>query len=323
MKAMRTTKLIAGEWMVANRRMWPSAGMLAGCTVLALGLAGGFPVAAQESDSAAQTNDMTPAEVLARLGRMIQGDDSNLPEDMAAPEDQTGTNAAPTPGVPAQGDSRLSSSNRFANPNRAQNDDRRSRRRSRSRSNQSGGYGSGSSYNQGSYSSQSNAASGTNGSLARLDYSAFRIIVDRNIFDPNRFPHDGSNGPRPRPKIVDSLTLRGTITYERGTFAVFEGSSADYTKNLKLNDRIAGYKVTNIGFNGVKLVAGTNTVDLGVGMQLRREENGPWMLSSAPGSYTALSASTSTNVAAATGVGAASSDADSETIRRLKQRREE
>ena len=35
--------------------------------------------------------------------------------------------------------------------------------------------------------SQANAATGTNGNLARLDYAAFKVIVDRNIFDPNRY----------------------------------------------------------------------------------------------------------------------------------------
>ena len=96
---------------------------------------------------------------------------------------------------------------------------------------------------------------------------------------------------RPRPKSVDSLTLVGTMSYEKGTFAFFDGTSSEYKKALKLTDSIAGYKVTNIAPNGVKLASGTNELELSVGAQLRREENGPWRLSGQSGSYAATPAS--------------------------------
>ena len=50
---------------------------------------------------------------------------------------------------------------------------------------------------------------------------------------------------------------------------------------------IAGYKVANIAPNGVKLAAGTNELELSVGMQLRREEDGPWLLAGQSRSYAA------------------------------------
>jgi hypothetical protein len=307
--------------------------LVAGGAVLGLGLAGGFVAVAQEPDNAAQagqTNDAAAAEVLSRLNEMVQSDNSAQAEDTgASAEGATATNALPQANNSAQSQERLSSSNRFANPNRGQNDDRRSRgRRSpRSRSGQSGGFSSASDYSPGADRSQ------TNGRLALLDYSAFKLIVDRNIFDPNRFPL--RQGARQRPKSVDSLTLRGTMAYAKGTFAVFNGSSADYYRVLKLNDLIAGYKVTNIGPNGVKLVAvvtnigpsgvelvaSTNAVDLEVGMQLRREEGGPWLLSSQAGSYAATSTSTLTNSVASADSDAASSGAETEIIKKLKQKR--
>jgi hypothetical protein len=321
MNPMRTTKTIVGELMVDSQRIWRSAAMLAGYAVLVLGLAGGLPAFAQATEDAAQTNDAAAAEVLTRLGQMLQGDESNSPEDMAVPEDQAATNAAPPPGLQPRSDNRLPSSNRFVNPNRGQNDDRRSRRRSRSRSNQYGGSGSTRDYGQSDEGSQPNYAAGTNGSVASLDYSAFRIIVERNIFDPNRYPHQGPNGPRQPPKVVDSLTLVGTMSYEKGTFAFFDGTSSDYRKALKLNDLIAGYKVASITPSAVQLAAGTNEVDLRVGMQLRREEGGPWQLSGQAGSYTATPASTSTNAVASTGSDAASAGAESDIIKKLMQRR--
>jgi hypothetical protein len=306
--------------------MWRSAGFVAGCAVLGLGLAGGFPVAAQEPDAPAQatlTNNPAAAEVLARIGEMVQPTDSAQSEDTAAPDDVTSTNGLPQAVSSAQTGGALSSSNRFANPDRSQNDDRRSRSRrsNRSRSGQPGSSSSAGDYSQGGDNSQTNSAAGTN----RLDYSAFKVIVDRNIFDPNRISRrPGDLGPRPVPKSVDSLTLVGTMTYEKGSFAFFDGTSSDYKKALKLNDVVAGHKVTNIRPNGVKLAAGTNELELTVGMQLRREEDGPWSLAGGPGSYAATptSSSTSTSAVVSTSSDAAASAAESDIIKKLMQRRE-
>ena len=318
---MQTTELIIRELIVHRRRLWRSAGLIVGCAVLGLGLSCGFAAVTQEPDAApqgGQTNDAA-AEVLSRIGEMVQSDSA---EDTGAPkEGLTETNGSPQTANSGQLLNRLSSSNRFANPDRGQSDDRRSRgrRSSRMRAGQSGESGSARDYGQGGDRSQANAGAGTNSGPARLNYSAFKLILDRNIFDPNRVPIR-PGGVR-RIRTVDSLTLRGTITYEKGTYAVFEGSSADYTKKLKLNDRIAGYKVTNIGFNGVQLAAGTNTVDLLVGMQLRREEDGPWVPSSKPASYAATATSTSFSSVASTDADAASGGPESETIKKLKQKR--
>jgi hypothetical protein len=324
MNPMRTAKLIVGELIVDSRRLLRSAGLTAGCAVLGLGLAGGFPAAAQEPDApaqVAQTNNPVAAEVLARISDMVQSTDSAQPEDMAAPEDLTATNGLPLANGAAQAGGQLSSSNRFANPNRAQNDDRRSRdrRSNRSRSSKPGSSGSASDYNQDGDRSQTNSASGTN----RLDYSAFKVVVDRNIFDPNRVRHGPGQGSRPAPKSVDSLTLVGTMTYERGSFAFFDGTSSDYKKALKLNDVVAGHKVTNITPNSVKLAAGTNELELKVGMQLRREEDGPWSLSGQSGSYAAAPTSNTLATATSTSSDAASSAAESDTIKKLRQKREQ
>jgi hypothetical protein len=111
------------------------------------------------------------------------------------------------------------------------------------------------------------------GSARPDDFSAFRIISDRNIFDPNRRPRVASG---PVPTIVDSFSLAGTMDYARGKFAVFDGTSSDYHKVLEPGGRIAGYTVSEIGRDTVKLVSGTNTLELRVGTQMRRDDNGRW-----------------------------------------------
>ena len=68
------------------------------------------------------------------------------------------------------------------------------------------------------------------------------------------------------------------MSYEKGLFAFFDGTSSEYRKVLKRTDTIAGYKVEDIAPNHVKLASGTNEFDLPVGMQMRREEEGDWLL---------------------------------------------
>jgi hypothetical protein len=330
MNPMPMMKLMVWEWIVDRTRRWRSAGCSTRWAILALGLASGLPATAQEPDAFAQTNDAMAAEVLARLNDLVQAADPAQPEDMAPPDDPTSPNARPQAGAPAASGDRASKANRFDSSSRpeggsrfqgssrSQKDDRRSRgRRS------SGSSGSANNYSRGGDRSQTNSLGGTNDGPNTLDYASFKVIVDRNIFDPNRFPSRGPvvvrQGP---PRSFDSLTLVGTMTYEKGTFAFFDGTSSQYKKALKLTDAIAGYKVTRIAPNSVKLASGTNELELSVGAQLRREEDGPWLLAGQSRSYAAAPASPATTTTATTGSDAAASGADSDVLKRLMQKRE-
>lgn len=328
MNAMRATRLMAGAliaeaWRLAGFRVcWVSLGFL---------LAGGWSVAAQEPDTAAQTNDLSAAEVLARINEIVQAAESGQLDNLAVADDLAGTNGLVQPGAPAQGTNRFErglsgSTNRFQASSRSQNDDRRSRSRRSSRSRADQGSNSRPSRDY-SESAPASAPAGTNGGLASLDYSAFKIIVDRNIFDPNRYPHRaGEPRVRSAPKTVDSLSLVGTMSYEKGWFAFFDGSSSEYKKVLKLTDTIAGYKVAEIEPDAVKLVVGTNRLELKVGVQMRREDEGAWLVTGQSGSYLASPTTTSTNAVAATasaGPDAASSAAESDIIKRLMQKRQQ
>ena len=110
----------------------------------------------------------------------------------------------------------------------------------------------------------------------RGDYTSFKVIADRNIFNGNR---SRSRVDAPRPVKVESFALAGTLSYEKGTFAFFDGSSAEYRKVLKPEGTIAGYKITEITPDVAKLEAGDQKLEMRVGMQLRREDEGEWKLS--------------------------------------------
>jgi hypothetical protein len=64
---------------------------------------------------------------------------------------------------------------------------------------------------------------------SRSDYTSFRIIAERNIFNPNRSGRAGRNATRREPekrKRVESFALVGTLSYEKGQFAFFDGASS-------------------------------------------------------------------------------------------------
>lgn len=177
------------------------------------------------------------------------------------------------------------------------------------------------------------SAQATNSS-SRLDLPSFQIISDRNIFNPNRSGGSGrSTRKEPeKPTKIESFALVGTMSYEKGSFAFFDGSSSEYRKVLKPSETIAGYKVTEIASDHVKLVStSTNGSDikLAVGMQMKRQDEEDWRpgartesfaTPSAPAPAGATSEATSapsSSPSSSTGGGA------SDILKRLREKREQ
>jgi hypothetical protein len=124
------------------------------------------------------------------------------------------------------------------------------------------------------------AAQPTNGT----DFASFQVISQRNIFDPNRVPHTHYNATHTA-RVADSFSFLGTMSYEKGNFAFFDGTSPDFRKVLELNGDIAGFKVTALASKSVTLVSGTNEMILPVGTQVRRDDDGHWAVSTEPASF--------------------------------------
>ncbi len=135
----------------------------------------------------------------------------------------------------------------------------------------------------------------------RPGYSDFRIISERNIFNQQRSPRSAGQPERRETRRssnpTDYVTLVGTMSYEKGWHAFFEGSRSDFRKVLRPGDSIAGYRLASIELKQVVLTSGTNEVILPVGKQLRRDAEGEWRIAEAPErqitSYAAVSASSS------------------------------
>jgi hypothetical protein len=117
------------------------------------------------------------------------------------------------------------------------------------------------------------------------DYSAFKLINDRNIFNPNRSARSGGRTEtrreiRPTAR-TEAFALVGIMDYEKGRFAFFDSASSQYKKVVQTTEAIADFKLLAIAPNSVKLVSGTNKLELPVGMQLSREPEGEWQLGTA------------------------------------------
>lgn len=114
-----------------------------------------------------------------------------------------------------------------------------------------------------------------------LAFEAYRIIAERNIFDPTRQPRSGGRSrPRAeaRPARIDGFSLLGTLIFDKGAFAFFDGTDSKYRKVASPSDTIAGYKVARITVKSARLELNGQHVELPVGQQMRRQEDGTWRL---------------------------------------------
>ena len=172
-------------------------------------------------------------------------------------------------------------------------------------------------------SAQSTNDSTTNESQG-TDYSSFEVIPERNIFNPDRY---GYTYHPPRHEYeVPTFSLAGTMSYRKGMFAFFDGTSDDYRKALQKGGTIAGYTVAKIDFDGVQLQFSGKTIDLKVGAVMRKDgdawdldQTGEWNETAAtesePASESTASDQTSTNLP--------SSGEENDVLKRLMEKREQ
>jgi len=136
----------------------------------------------------------------------------------------------------------------------------------------------------GSRSSESRSTSGSSvaaaaapATSAGAQFEPFRIVVERNIFNPNRTGRTRAT-EEAAPK-VDQIALVGTMESEQGRVAFFDGSEPAFQKVLRVGESVGGFAVKEITPTGVALTGGEKEVALKVNQQLRRVEGGEWRVS--------------------------------------------
>ena len=112
---------------------------------------------------------------------------------------------------------------------------------------------------------------------ATASFDAFKLIGNLNIFDSTRV---GWVDEAPKAQ-VDSISLVGTMDYEKGPLAFFDGSDRSYRKALRTGGTIADFTVTRINSGGVELTRNSKSIPLQMGQQLRRPAGEDWTVGAA------------------------------------------
>lgn len=151
-------------------------------------------------------------------------------------------------------------------------------------------------------------------------FEAFKLITQRNIFDPNR--RAGQSGPRRVDPAAlakaEGFSLVGVGINDNVPTALFDGTDSKYCRVLQASNTIADYQIVKITFDHVELQAGTNQLKLPLGMQMKKVPGGDWQL--IVGSVT--SASDAKSESSSNGPSSTDSAADA-ILKRLMQQREQ
>ena len=171
----------------------------------------------------------------------------------------------------------------------------------------------------------------SNGVPGAEDYTRFaNFIADRNIFDPSRQPHSPTSHyhhtTHITPRGTPGIQFVGTMSYEKGNFAFFSGTSSDLSEVLQAGNQIVGYTVKEISPTSVVLEStNSQTFSLNVGDGLR-QEGSKWVRSDAaelPVSGASTTSSTSGSSSTSTPAGPPPSAGEpNDILKRLMQQRE-
>lgn len=285
------------------RRCAFDSGLILGFCAAALLLLGGVAAGTlRAAESASEAKDATPEHA----------DDAKHAEDPAdgeadkaadvvdgstnSPVSDVSTTSTNTPSVKKDSKEDSSGSNR-----------RDRRRRDRDRSSGSGSGDGGAS-----------AATATNAPNRGTDFAAFKIISDRNIFSPNRTT-PSSRGETAREPKIENFSLVGTMSYDKGDFAFFDGSGSEYRKALKVADTIGGHKIVSIAADEVVVEAAEKRLTLKMGSQLRRVDEGPWELRNS----SVVAAAKATEAGSSAGSDSETGGSDDDVLKRLLKKREQ
>jgi hypothetical protein len=167
------------------------------------------------------------------------------------------------------------------------------------------------------------ATNGTGRASARTDYVSFRIVSERNIFDPRRSGRSPGRYERREPERqvrTERFALLGTMSYEKGRYAFFDGSHSDFRKVAKPADSIAGFKIAEVAPTCVKLeMTNGQILELCVGMQMKKPEEGDWQLAGKADAAEGTSRPANSSSSLSSGSGPESE----EVLKRLQERREQ
>jgi hypothetical protein len=154
-------------------------------------------------------------------------------------------------------------------------------------------------------------------------FDTFRVVLERNIFNPNRAPRSRAVAEE-KPPRVDEIFLVGTMQSDKGLLAFFDSTDSEFRKNLREGESIAGFKLKRIAADGVELLRDEQPLALKVAQQLRRPEGGDWSVNAVSSERAETRAASSPDgIRSAAAAAATEIPADaSEVLKRLIQQRQ-
>jgi hypothetical protein len=117
-------------------------------------------------------------------------------------------------------------------------------------------------------------ATGAKAIPTAVTFDSFRLLTERNIFNPNRVGRTVAG--RVAQPAGDEIRLVGTLDSTQGLFAFFDSPDATYRQALHEGGAIAGFTVKHIGQNSVELLRNSGPTSLRIGQLLHRPVGGEW-----------------------------------------------
>src|ERR1043165_157884 len=96
------------------------------------------------------------------------------------------------------------------------------------------------------------AATEKTSGLPETDFKFFKIVSERNIFNPKRTKYVPP-APKPKPVVIETFALVGALGDERGRMAFFDSGNPEFCKAFKAGESIGGLKILQIDFNRARL----------------------------------------------------------------------
>tara|TARA_Y100001934_G_C12313305_1_gene756088 strand:- start:24 stop:833 length:810 start_codon:yes stop_codon:yes gene_type:complete len=106
---------------------------------------------------------------------------------------------------------------------------------------------------------------------------SFKLIQERNIFDPDRRrPREMRRETPVAPPREESFTLLGTMSYGERILAFFEGTQRDWSGAVELGNEVAGHTLKEVGFDNVLLELKGEILALQVGAGRSKRGDADW-----------------------------------------------
>jgi hypothetical protein len=118
---------------------------------------------------------------------------------------------------------------------------------------------------------------------AGKSFEDYGLILDRNIFDPQRRPPRSTDEPEaaatPAPPPVEHLDLLGTWIGDDRIVAIIDGNRTTLNTEVAPGAVFGGWRVATIDTDGVVLEKDETRIQWPVGHRIERIDEGDWELS--------------------------------------------